>query len=59
MMPKSTVSVDSFNLLRASAAALTSSNVSMLLKLSPAISFCAVRLLKLERSAIERSLRLG
>ena len=45
--PKSTVSVDSFKFFLASATAFTSISVSMLLKLSPAMSFCAVRLLKL------------
>ena len=62
MTPKSTVSVDSFSLLLASAAAFTSSNVSMLLKLRPAINFCAVRLLKSEHLTsftTDRSLKDG
>ena len=59
--PKSTVSVDSFKFFLASATAFTSISVSMLLKLSPAMSFCAVRLLKLLvlMSAMVRSLMLG
>ena len=60
MTPKSTVSVDSFSLFLASAAAFTSIKVSMELKLNPAISFWAVRLLKLApTSLMDRSLRLG
>ena len=58
MTPKSMVSVDSLCLLLASAAAFTSSKVSMLLKLNPDISFCAVRLLN-EADAVVRSLMLG
>jgi len=56
--PKSIVSVDSLCLLLASAAALTSSKVSMLLKLRPDISFCAVRLLNVDVAEV-RSLMLG
>lgn len=66
MTPKSMVSVDSSSLsppflLSAAQAALTSRRVSIELMESPAISFLAVRLLKLAlRSAMEpRSLREG
>ena len=67
MTPKSTewvgmVSVLSLSLVLASAAALTSSRVSMLLKLSPAISFWAVKLLKLTSASwftVDKSLKDG
>ena len=66
MTPKSTVSEDSSMILSAilclaSAAAFTSNKVSMLLKLNPAINFCAVRLLKSTATSggIVKSLMLG